>query len=66
MSKVETIEREVAQLDDGAFAAFREWFLTHENERWDRKIENDSKSGKLDDLIKDAVEEHLTGNSTRL
>ena len=66
MSKVETIERDVAQLDDGSFAAFREWFLAHENERWDRQIANDSRIGKLDDLIKDAIEEHRAGNSTRL
>ena len=66
MSKIEMIERDVAQLDDRSFAAFREWFLVYENERWDRQIEEDSKNGKLDSLIKDAVVAHRAGKSTPL
>jgi hypothetical protein len=54
MSKIELIERDIEQLDDKSFAAFREWFLAYENARWNRQIEQDSKSGKLDSLVQEA------------
>ena len=66
MSKIEMIERDVAQLDDKSFAAFREWFLAYENERWDRQIAEDSSDGKLDSHIEEAVKAHRTGTSTPL
>ena len=66
MGKIEMIERDVEQLDDQSFAAFREWFLAHQNLRWDRQIERDSKSGKLDGLVQDAIAAHHAGKSTPL
>ena len=66
MSKTEMIERGVEQLDDESFAAFREWFLAYENARWDRQIEQDSKSGKLDSLIQEASAAHRAGKSEPL
>jgi len=63
MNKTELIERDIEQLDDQAFAAFREWFLAHENARWDRQIENDSRRGKLDSLIDEARAAHGAGKS---
>jgi hypothetical protein len=66
MSKIESIERDVEQLDDNAFAAFREWFLVYENARWDRQIEEDSNSGKLDSLIDEALTAHRAGKSKAL
>ena len=66
MSKIESIERDVEQLDDQAFAAFREWFLAYENARWDRQIEADAQSGKLDSLVQEALTLHRAGKSTAL
>lgn len=66
MSKIEMIERDVERLDDKSFAAFREWFLAHESQRWDQQIEDDSNSGKLDSLIKDATDARRAGTSTPL
>ena len=66
MSKIESIERDVEQLDDQAFAAFREWFLAYENTRWDRQIEADAPSGKLDSLVQEALTAHRAGKSTPL
>ena len=66
MSKRESIERDVEQLDDQAFAAFREWFLAYENARWDRQIEADAQSGKLDSLVQEALTAHRAGKSTPL
>ncbi len=66
MSKIEAIERDVEQLDDKAFSAFRGWFLVYENARWDRQIEEDSKNGKLDSLVQEALTAHRAGKSTAL
>lgn len=66
MGKIESIERDVEQLDDKAFAAFREWFLAYENARWDRQIEQDFKNGKFDALVQEALTAHRTGKSTPL
>jgi hypothetical protein len=66
MSKVESIEREIERLDDKSFAAFRAWFVEYENSRWDRQIESDASSGKLDPLIEQALAEHRTGKTSPL
>ena len=66
MSKIELIERDIEQLDDKSFAAFREWFLVYENARWDRQIAEESQSGKLDSLIQEALSAHRAGKSTTL
>jgi hypothetical protein len=66
MGKIETIEREIERLDDTSFAAFRTWFVQYDSARWDRQIESDSLSGKLDALIDDAVAEHNEGKSKPL
>lgn len=66
MSKIELIERDIEQLDDKSFAAFREWFVAYENARWDRQIEANSKNGKLDSLVEEALTAHRAGKSTPL
>ncbi len=39
------------------FYKLRDWILERDWEKWDREIEEDSKSGKLDFLIKQALDE---------
>jgi hypothetical protein len=66
MSKIESIEREIERLDDESFAAFRAWFIGYENSRWDRQIEADANSGRLDPLIEEALAEHRAGKTKPL
>lgn len=66
MSKIELIERDIEKLDDKSFADFREWFLAYENARWDRQIEVDSETGKLDSRVEEALAAHRAGKSTPL
>ena len=66
MSKIESIERDIEALDDKGFAAFRAWFIEYENARWDRQIEADANSGKLDPLIAQALAEHRAGKTKPL
>ena len=66
MGKIEAIEQEIERLDNSPFAAFRTWFIEYDNARWDRQLESDSLSGKLDSLIGDALTEHNHARSTPL
>jgi hypothetical protein len=66
VNDIESIEREIERLDDESFAALRAWFMEYESARWDRQIEADAASGKLDPLIERALAEHRTGKSRPL
>ena len=54
MTKVEDIEMAVSALPENEYAQFRRWFLERDWEKWDRQIEADSASGKLDFLTREA------------
>lgn len=52
------IEQAITKLSPGELARFREWFEEYCAEVWDKQIEADAKSGRLDRLISDADEEY--------
>ena len=56
MTKVEELERAVASLTAEEYRQFRRWFLERDGEQWDRQIEEDSRAGKLDFLVREAFE----------
>ena len=66
MSQVEMLEQTVKQLSPGERAAFRSWFIEFDAAEWDRQIERDSETGKLDRLVQSAVEEHKAGKTKRI
>jgi len=66
MPNVEEILSSIESLSKEEFARLREWFYERDWERWDREIESDSKSGKLDFLTKDAVAEKADGKLKEL
>jgi hypothetical protein len=66
MSQVEMLEQTVKQLSPGERAAFRSWFIEFDAAEWDRQIEMDSETGKLDRLVQSAVEEHKAGKTRRI
>ena len=66
MSQVEMLEQTVKQLSPGERAAFRSWFIEFDADEWDRQIEMDSETGKLDRLVQSAVEEHKAGKTKRI
>jgi hypothetical protein len=57
------LEQSIKQLSPSELAAFRAWFLEFDAAEWDRQIEMDSKSGKLDRLAKNAIKEHRAGKT---
>ena len=63
MGRVETIEKAVRKLSDEELATFREWFAQFDAEAWDRELEADIASGKLDALVKQALAHHKAGTT---
>jgi hypothetical protein len=61
MMTVETIEEQIAELDNVSFAKLRDWFIELDHARWDKQIEEDSNNGKLDFLVNAALAEHQVG-----
>lgn len=50
MTRLEQVEKAVAELPAEELAAFRAWFETFDAERFDEKIERDAAAGKLDKI----------------
>jgi hypothetical protein len=61
MSKLEQIETEISSLTAEELAEFRRWFAEFDSDAWDRQIERDLESGKLDDLIAEAEQDLRAG-----
>jgi hypothetical protein len=62
MRKLEELEMAIASLSEKEYREFRRWFLEKDWEKWDRQIEEDSKAGKLDFLVKEALEAKTRGH----
>ena len=57
-NEIEFLENRIAKLDNDSFSMLRDWFIEFDQARWDKKLEADSNSGKLDFLINAALAEH--------
>lgn len=66
MTKVELLEAEINKLSAEEFAELREWLLEQDWEVWDRQIESDGASRKLDRLFEKAEAEHRAGKTREL
>lgn len=66
MTKIEQLEREVRELSAQELASFREWFAEFDAAAWDRQIEEDADSGRLDQLADTALGDHADGRSRKL
>jgi hypothetical protein len=65
MSRVQALEGEIEKLTPAEFAELRNWLLERDWENWDRQIERDSASGKLDHIFDEARDAHQKGKSTK-
>jgi hypothetical protein len=66
MTKVEALEQEVEKLSPEELAAFRNWFLEHDWQAWDRQIERDSAEGRLDRFAAEALAEFERGETSEI
>ena len=56
MSSITEIQQAILSLPEADYLQLRHWFSELDWENWDRQIEADSESGKLDFLIAEAFE----------
>lgn len=61
MTKLEQIEKSVADLSPEELKAFAAWFEALQADMWDRQIEADAKAGRLDKLVAEARAEIAAG-----
>jgi hypothetical protein len=66
MSEVEQIEDRIKNLSPEELARLRAWFAEFDAQAWDKQIEADSKTGKLNHLIEKSMAEHKAGKSRSL
>ena len=63
---VEELEKAVSKLPREELARFTAWFQDYLSEAWDRQMEADAETGKLDELIDQAKQDHRAGRTTLL
>jgi hypothetical protein len=63
---IEDIEKAVSQLPPDDLARFRAWFEEFEAARFDRKIEQDAGSGRLDRLAEQELADYRQGRTREI
>ena len=53
-------------LTEEEYREFRHWFLERDWEQWDRQMEADSRTGKLDFIVREALEAKKQGKLDEL
>lgn len=66
MSTVEQITGAVKRLPKKELARFRKWFAEYDAAAWDRQIEQDTASGRLDILAREALRAHDAARTREL
>jgi hypothetical protein len=58
---IKEIESAIAQLPPAEVAKLAEWFAEFQAQVWDRQLEQDVNSGRLDELLKQAEQDFEQG-----
>jgi hypothetical protein len=66
MANVKSIEKAVESLRPSELAEFRQWFAEFDAVAWDKQIELDAGSGKLDSLAAEALTDYRSGPAREL
>lgn len=66
MTKLEKIENEISSLSNEDFRKLADWIAERREAMWDRQIEADAESGKLDALAGEALLAHRSGRTRPL
>jgi hypothetical protein len=66
MNRVSRIEQQVKDLTAEELGAFRKWFMAFDTEAWDRQLEADAVTGKLDGMAERALRDRSASRSTKL
>ncbi|MFB3884840.1 MAG: hypothetical protein ACE144_06405 [Thermodesulfobacteriota bacterium] len=57
MSKINAIRKAIETLSEDEYVELRQWFSERDWKKWDQEIEEHSKSGKLDFLVREAFDQ---------
>lgn len=66
MSTIERLKSEIDALPNEKYVELRQWFSEKDWRNWDEQIKTDSRTGKLDFLIKEVNAEKDKGNIRNL
>ena len=66
MTTVQEIEHAIEHLPPDQFAQIHDWIVERDWEKWDAQVERDSKAGKLDFLMDEALRDAESGNTRPL
>jgi hypothetical protein len=66
MTKIDAIKKAINALPDDEYMQLRQWLSEKDWRKWDREIEADSCSGKLDFLLSEALDEKNKGKLRNL
>ncbi|MBK5260438.1 MAG: hypothetical protein JJE51_12675 [Thermoanaerobaculia bacterium] len=66
MTKLEALEEEIKKLSPEELAKLRDWLLESDAQEWDRELERDAATGKLDKLFEKSVADHRAGKSREI
>jgi hypothetical protein len=66
MTKIEQLEREIMALNHSELAELRDWFQVYLANEWDKRIEEDARSGKFDRLASEALADHRAERTKQL
>ena len=66
MSELEELENRIRNLPPEDLARFRAWFVEFDHVLWDRQIESDAKSGKLDRVVNEALADYKAGKAKKI
>ena len=61
MTSIAEIQKAILDLPEAEYVQLRQWIADMDWQKWDRQIEADSKAGKLDFLIDEAMEAKQQG-----
>ena len=66
MTTVQEIEQAIEQLPSDQFLKIHDWIVEKDWALWDTQIHQDSASGKLDFLVKEALQDEVAGHTRPL
>jgi uncharacterized protein YfaT (DUF1175 family) len=66
MSELDKLAERIENLSPEELKRFRAWFAEFDARIWDAQIEADSKAGKLDTLVGEALADYQAGKTREL
>ena len=66
MTTLQEIEKSISHLPRPDLSKFRSWFEKFDAQEWDKQFEQDAKSGSLDNLANEALQDFNNGRCTAL